>query len=176
MPMIALTAYVMREQRAAIESAGADGIIAKPILSIEKFGDDIIGFMGDRYARPASPDSAPEPGPVAPAAEVDARVFDTLWGSFKAEERVELKARVSQDIRGAVTSIEAAVRSRDFARLRAATHVLISVAGVIGAQKLQSLARRLNSAGHAGDDSALDCDGVELVEEADRVLDFVSRR
>ncbi len=57
MPMIALTAYVMREQRTAIEHAGADGIIAKPILSIEKFGDDIVGFMRQRRDRqaPAGP-------------------------------------------------------------------------------------------------------------------------
>jgi CheY-like chemotaxis protein len=178
MPMIALTAYVMRDQRAAIESAGADGIIAKPILSIEKFGDDIVAFMRQRQRRrrdpPDPPGSAAEP--VAESADMNAKVFNTLWSSFDANGRIELKARVTQDIRGAAETVEAAIRSRDFKRLRAATHVLFSVAGVIGAQKLQSLARRLNSAGHAGDESYLDGEGTELVEEAGRVLEFVSRR
>jgi two-component system, OmpR family, aerobic respiration control sensor histidine kinase ArcB len=182
MPMIALTAYVMREQRAAIQDAGADGIIAKPILSIEKFGDDIIGFMRQRQGRTPRPGSADEarPGPPSPparpAADIDRKTFDTLWASFKAEERIELKSRVTHDIRGAVVSIRSGVQSRDYGQLRAATHVLIAVAGVIGAQKLQALARRLNSAGHAGDESSLDRDGAELVDEADHVLDFVGRK
>ena len=101
MPMIALTAYVMREQRAAIESAGADGIIAKPILSIEKFGDDIVAFMRQRQGRRQGP--AELAGPTADAeavgADMNAKVFNTLWSSFDAEGRIELKARVSQDIR-----------------------------------------------------------------------------
>lgn len=176
MPMIALTAYVMREQRAAIESAGADGIIAKPILSIEKFGDDIAGFMRQRQSRTA-PAAAGEAGQVAKAsAEIDRKTFNTLWTSFDPEGRVELRARVTEDIRSAAQVVKSAVQSRNFEQLRAATHVLISVAGVIGAQKLQSLARRLNSAGHAGDESCLDGDGAELVEEAGRVLEFVGRR
>jgi len=54
MPLIALTAYVMREHRAAIDEAGADGIIAKPILSIEQFGDDIIGYVRLRKSARAS--------------------------------------------------------------------------------------------------------------------------
>jgi CheY-like chemotaxis protein len=172
--MIALTAYVMREQRAAIEQAGADGIIAKPILSIEKFGDDILGFMRQRQDRPAP--AAAEPVAARDAAAIDKATFDKLWGSFDLAGRAELKSRVTQDIRSAVDTADAALRGQDFQRLRSATHVLIAVAGVIGAHKLQSVARRLNSAGHAGDDSALDGDGAELVQEADRVLGFVSRR
>jgi CheY-like chemotaxis protein len=174
MPMIALTAYVMREQRAAIEVAGADGIIAKPILSIEKFGEDILAFMRQRQER-RSPPATAEPAAASAPAEIDKRVFDRLWESFDPPGRAELKARVTQDIRSAAGTAEAALRDRDFNRLRSSTHVLIAVAGVIGAQKLQSLARRLNSAGHAGDNSALDGDGAELVQEADRVLGFVKR-
>ncbi len=176
MPMIALTAYVMREQRAAIEQAGADGIIAKPILSIEKFGDDIIGFMQQRQDRLARPGSAePVKGASTPAT-IDRNTFNKLWESFEPAIRAELKTRVTEDIRAAAQTVGAAVRDRDLQRLRSGTHVLIAVAGVIGAHKLQSLARRLNSAGHAGDDSALDGDGAELVQEADRVLGFVSRK
>jgi CheY-like chemotaxis protein len=173
MPMIALTAYVMREQRAAIEQAGADGIIAKPILSIEKFGDDILALMRQRQERlePAVAAVALEA-----AAEMDRKVFDRLWGSFDAPGRAELRTRVMQDIRNAVETAEAALRDRDFHGLRSSTHVLIAVAGVIGAQKLQTLARRLNSAGHAGDDSLQDSDGAELTQEAKRVLDFVNRK
>jgi CheY-like chemotaxis protein len=176
MPMIALTAYVMREQRAAIEHAGADGIIAKPILSIEKFGDDIVGFMRQRQERSAPAVCAGRGETPAARAEIDRSTFNKLWESFNPDARSELKARVIEDIRGAAGSVGEALRSRDLRRLRSATHVLIAVAGVIGAQKLESLARRLNSAGHAGDESTLDGDGAELIAEADRVLGFVGRR
>ena len=176
MPMIALTAYVMREQRAAIEQAGADGIIAKPILSIEKFGDDILAFIHQRQdRRPPGAGAEAAAEPATPAA-IDKGIFNSLWESFDPANRAELKARVTQDIGSAAQTASAALRDGDLQRLRAATHVLISVAGVIGAHKLQTLARRLNSAGHAGDDSALDADGAELVQEADRVLGFVSRK
>jgi CheY-like chemotaxis protein len=175
MPMIALTAYVMREQRLAIEGAGADGIIAKPILSIEKFGEDILGFVRQRQERMAPPTAA-EPVVAAVPADIDKGVFNRLWESFDPPGRAELKTRVMQDIRNAVDTAAVSLSSRDFPRLTSSTHVLIAVAGIIGAQKLQSLARRLNSAGHAGDDSALDGDGAELVQEADRVLGFVSRK
>jgi CheY-like chemotaxis protein len=174
MPMIALTAYVMREQRAAIEQAGADGIIAKPILSIEKFGEDILGFIRQRQDRMGP--ATLEPVVAAIPADIDKGVFNRLWDSFDPASRAELKSRVMQDIRSAVETAGAALRERDFQRLRSSTHVLIAVAGIIGAQKLQSLARRLNSAGHAGDDSALDGDGAQLAQEADRVLGFVSRK
>ena len=176
MPMIALTAYVMREQRAAIEEAGADGIIAKPILSIEKFGDDILAFVRQRRDRLAPGAAAQSAAPAAAVPGMDKAIFNRLWESFDLAGRAELKSRVTKDIRNAAENADAALRSRDFKLLRSATHVLIAVAGVIGAQKLQSLARRLNSAGHAGDDSALDADGAELVKEADRVLSFVSRK
>jgi CheY-like chemotaxis protein len=175
MPMIALTAYVMREQRAAIEQAGADGIIAKPILSIEKFGDEILGLISRRRERLA-PAAAAKRVAASDQVGIDKVIFEKLWDSFDLAGRAELKSRIMQDIRSAVETAAAALRERDFQRLRASTHVLIAVAGIIGAQKLQSLARRLNSAGHAGDDSALDGDGAELVQEADRVLGFVSRK
>ena len=175
MPMIALTAYVMREQRAAIEQAGADGIISKPILSIEKFGDDILAFMRQRREHGAPPGAEAVAVAAAPAG-IDRGIFNKLWDSFDAASRAELKARVTQDIRNAAETVDGALRNHDLPRLRSATHVLISVAGVIGAHRLQSLARRLNSAGHGGDDSALDGDGAELVQEADRVLGFVSRK
>lgn len=176
MPLIALTAYVMREQRSAIDQAGADGIIAKPILSIEKFGEEILGYMHQRRSDRASP-PAPRPASAAPAAaEIDQGIFNQLWSSFDQSGRIELRTRVSQDIRAAADSVTEAVRGGDYQRLRAATHILIAVAGVIGAQKLQSLARRLNSAGHTGDHSHVDEDGAELGREADRVLEYVSRR
>ena len=54
-PLIALTAYVMRENREAIYAAGADGVIAKPIGSVASFGrrSGAMWSGGPRAAAPA---------------------------------------------------------------------------------------------------------------------------
>ncbi len=179
MPMIALTAYVMREHRAAIEDAGADGIIAKPIVSIAKFGGEILAHVRQRHARNPPPDPAADPsadgaGGLEPEQpDFDCAIFESLCGSFEADGRRELVRRVGDDIGEACEAVAGAVQIRDFDALRIATHPLMAVAGVIGALRLRSLATRLNSAGHAGDDSTLDDDGSELLFEAERVLQFV---
>ncbi len=173
MPLIALTAYVMREHRAAIDDAGADGIIAKPILSIEQFGDDIMGYVKLRTAdQPKASDGAVDDAD-ATTPTIDHAVFDDLFASFDGPAKLELISRIGSDISDAQSRIEAAIPTTDTEEISAATHVLISVAGAIGATKLQNLAQCLNSAGHASDGAAINRDGPELVAEAERVLGFV---
>ena len=167
MPMIALTAYVMREHRAEIEDAGADGIIAKPIVSIGEFGKEIAAHVRQRCGR------LPEITVDVPDRDFDTAVFESLCASFKPEARRELVSRIGKDIADACEGVTAAVRSLDFHLLMAATHPLIAVAGMIGAGRLCTLAQRLNSAGQAEDDKTLDDDGSELLLEAERVLKTV---
>lgn len=184
MPMIALTAYVMREHRAAISEAGADGIIAKPILSIERFGEEILEYMRERLASKATPiqpdanvanpETATNDGSDQADAGIDREIFDRLCGSFDDATRIELIGKIRADVADAATRIEGSVPNRDVMELRAATHILISVAGAIGAIKLQTLAQCLNSAGHESDVAAIDRDVPKLLDEAKLVLDFVT--
>ena len=187
MPMIALTAYVMREHRAAISEAGADGIIAKPILSIERFGEEILEFKRERNAATAAADSEPPvPGEdrsdaqavvheadVHGGAGIDIEIYDRLCASFDDKTLAELSGKIQADVQDAADRIGSAVPKRDVMELRAATHILISVAGAIGAVRLQSLAQCLNSAGHESDIVAIDRDAPRLLDEAKLVLDFV---
>ena len=102
MPMIALTAYVMREHRIAIEDAGADGIIAKPILSIEQFGTDILNHIRGRkpamQARPAPAEPEARPCNGETKATMDMGVFDGLRASFSGDSFIELSSRIDSDI------------------------------------------------------------------------------
>ena len=175
MPLIALTAYVMREHRAAIDDAGADGIIAKPILSIEQFGDDILGYVRIRNdAFDILPGEVHETSSEdLQVAGIDQDIFDRLFSAFEGPARDELVSKIGSDINNAHSRIQAALPSTDVTEISAATHVLISVAGAIGATKLQSLAQCLNSAGHASDGAAIGRDGPELLAEAERVMGFV---
>ena len=174
MPMIALTAYVMREHRAAIDEAGADGIIAKPILSIDQFGTEILEHCKNRPAAAASENAGAKAANVDEnGAVIDMEIFDRLASAFDPAGRIELSEKVCADVLSARNSVDSATGSDDFKELCGATHVLISVAGAIGATRLQSLAQCLNSAGHAADSSEIGIKGPELVAEADMVLDFV---
>ena len=176
MPLIALTAYVMREHRLAIDEAGADGVIAKPILSIEQFGDDILKFMQKRGAVPKAPVMADVEVDLSGEAEIDLGIYDGLQDAIGAEAMQDLLGKVHTDIETSQTTIEQALRSSNFKALRAATHVLVSVGGAIGAVKLQALSQSLNAAGNELDDKRIRTEGPETLSEINRVLKFVNAK
>lgn len=175
MPLIALTAYVMREHRVAIDTAGADGIIAKPILSIEQFGEDIRRFVEARVAAATLNEDlqAPANGPGALKNGIDHEVFKNLCSSFEGPALKELISKVGADIEGAGGRLAGAIKSGDHSEIRAASHILISVGGAIGAFNLQQLAQCLNSAGHAFDNEVIGRDGPKILAEIDSVLAFI---
>ena len=152
-PIIALTAYVMREHREPIMAAGADGIIPKPIVSIEQLGRDILDLIAVRRARGAAP------GNAVIAEDIYRRLAETIG----AEAMSELLARVTEDLAAAGGQVERALPGPDRNSIRSGTHVIISVAGAIGATGLQHAAQALNAAAHGGDDAALTRDGPAMV-------------
>jgi CheY-like chemotaxis protein len=180
LPLIALTAYVMREHVAAIDAAGADGVIAKPILSIAQFGSDIRGFMRRRAAPrgDAAADAADAPdGPDAPAgAVIDFGIYDALADIVGSAAMADLLGKVEADLSTAAGRLERAAAGPDLGEARAVSHVLISVAGTIGAVRAQDLARRMNRAAHAGDAAAVRRGAPALLAETGRVVAFVQSR
>ena len=209
MPLIALTAYVMHEHRAAIDGAGADGVIAKPILSIKQMAEDILAMMERRRAaaRSAGRKTAPKetarreagPAPVAgqgddlppptrsataaqPApvgapdrarARIDREVFDALAATLGRAEMPRLLARLEEDLDALRRDAAQGCATGDREILRRASHSLISIAGTIGAMRLQHSARCLNSAAHSGEVSDLRAIGTGLLSEIDAVSGFV---
>ncbi len=177
LPMIALTAYVMREHRAAIDAAGANGVIAKPILSIEQFGADVRQLMGDR-APPL--ETAPGAGAAAPSGDappvVDRAVYDTLAETIGAGAMSELLEKVDADVRSARDRLKLALESGDLESMRSASHVLISVAGAVGAVHVQEGARRLNAAADHGDRAAVEEAAPIVLGEIERMLAFVAEQ
>ncbi len=175
-PMIALTAYVMREHRAAIDAAGADGVIAKPILSIEQFGADIRRFMRRRS------DAAGAEGGGAGSANgntspvIDRNVYDTLAEAIGPAAMTELLGKVNSDIRAARARLVQALDPVDLGEVRSVTHILISVAGAVGALPVQERARQMNAAGHRDDAAEVERDMQGLLGEIDRMLEYVRNR
>jgi CheY-like chemotaxis protein len=176
LPMIALTAYVMREHRAAIDAAGADGVIAKPILSIEQFGADIRRFMRKRAA-PAGPEgghAGSESEPVSPV--IDRTIYETLAEAIGPAAMAELLGRVSLDIQAARDRLVQALDPIDLSEIRSVTHILISVAGAVGALPVQERARQMNAAGHQDNTATVEGDMPGLLTEIDRMLEYVRKQ
>ena len=156
MPLVALTAYVMREHRERIFAAGADGIIAKPIMSIDALGRAVRDHLGGGAPAPA-PVPAPAPEPEQAGAGVVERArFDSLVRTIGADSIAELLAKLQSDTDAVAEGLGRGRASLDLAEIRSQTHILISVAGAIGATGLQHLAQRLNAAANRQDAPDID--------------------
>ena len=170
LPLIALTAYVMREHRAAIDASGADGVIAKPILSIKQFGADIKRFMRKRGC--TVPGDRPAEAGEVPL--IDCQVYEDLAAAVGADAMAELLDKVNADISSARDRLLQAVTGPlDLESVRSATHVLISVAGAIGAVRVERLARKINDAAHQ-EAGTIASDVPTLIAEIDRLKEALA--
>jgi CheY-like chemotaxis protein len=184
MPLIALTAYVMNEHRAVIDEAGADGVIAKPILSIEQFGEDIrriaeqrgpVGSSGGAGARAEAPEASGGPADHG-SEEIDAAVLRTLAESLGEAAVRDLLEKVDADLLGVREALGAALPRLAPVPIREATHVLVAVAGTVGAMRLHHDAKCLNSAVHSGEMEAVERLGPVVISEIDSVREFIGTR
>lgn len=171
--IVALTAYAMREHRERIAAAGADGLIPKPILGIENLGEAILGYAKRRTQEEAAlaQDIGSESDEI-----VDHSVIDMLAASIGAEKMTELLQKVGSDLRNVRSGISSGIDAKDTNAIRAASHVLISVAGAIGANRTQHLAEALNRAAHADDASELSRMSRTCMTSIDDLLEVVEKR
>ncbi len=168
MPIVAVTAYVLRANREAIYAAGADAILAKPLAGLETFGTAVAAALKRR----ALPDTEAEP--AREGAELDRARFDHLIEIAGPENARELLDRLCADLRRAERGLFAGLSTGNRATVRAETHVLIALAGAVGAERLQRLAERLNAAAHRRDDSGRNEFGEEALAQIDRLITFVA--
>lgn len=170
MPIIALTAYALRDHRDRIAASGADGLIAKPIQGITAFGEEIRarvgrapdpGQVGATAAGPGTGTAVPRvPGPAA-AGLIDPATWRALAATIGPAAMGELLAKVEEDLRAVGEGLDDGLARGDFALVRGRTHILISVAGAVGAGGVQALAEQLNRAAHGSDPARLETLGRE---------------
>ena len=169
MPIVAVTAYVLRSHREAIYAAGADAILPKPIDGIDALGKAIRAALDRRAARA-------EAVPAVPACTevVDHSRLAHLLEIAGADSAAELLNRLSSDLRRAERGLQAGLATADRATIRAETHVLIALAGAVGAVGLQKLAEALNTSAHRDDDPGRDALGRAALSLVDRLIAVVA--
>jgi len=179
MPIIAVTAYVMRQDRERIYAAGADAMLAKPLPGIEMFGMAIAAALARRDAlagggAPAGRFGIAEGPAPGPAAAIDRKKFDHLLDIAGPEASRELLERLTADLGRVRENLRAALADDNRTGIRAETHVLIALAGAVGADALQSAAERLNLSAHRPQDDGRAALGAEALEGIGALIDFVA--
>lgn len=177
LPVIAVTAHALPSQHAAILSSGADAILEKPVAGVAEFGLLVTRLLGPGPS--VAPDAAPGGDTPADDAPTDAglnlEAFDRLIAMAGSGATGELLARLDQDLRQTRDGLGTALADGDRIRIRADTHVLIALAGAVGAERLQACAQDMNAAMHQGGAIAPELER-EAVLLLDRLIRFISAR
>lgn len=148
MVIVAMTAYVVRDNREAIYEAGADGILAKPLGGIDTLGKVLHHYL----------EQAPDPAAWAPerAPPFSYATLAELMAEAGPDQGDVLLLRLKEDLASVAVLLAQAVEDMDLPTIRSQTHVLLSLAGAIGALPTQDAARRLHQIARQGDlDAAL---------------------
>lgn len=147
MPLVAITAYVMRDNREAIYAAGADGIIGKPVASVAEFGRAILRHVGQPIDLPATQSGE---GGMGLEPKMNAERLDNLLAAAGQHGSVELLDRVVEDLTCVLDVLDNAMATGDVAEIRSQTHILIAISGAVGAERLCQLSEVLNIAAKRG--------------------------
>mgnify|MGYP002639830149 CR=1 FL=1 len=172
-PMIALTAYVMQDHREKIDAAGADGLIAKPIAGIASLGHQIL-----EYAH-GTPIKTHEHGAQIEASVddlgyVDRTIYDVIAKTIGPDFLEEFLEKVVTDFDTIKKGLITAEADENYADWRSHSHILISVAGAIGATNLQHLSQDLNAAATAVDRQAAQPLNLQCIKGISKVVAFLN--
>lgn len=170
-PLIALTAYVMQEHRDRIEKAGADGIIAKPIAGIAELGQMILEYVhGISMNLPKAKSIGKGPVNIG---FVNGTTFSSLADTIGEDAFDGFLTSVIKDFSDISDALIQAESSNDHAVVRANSHILISVAGAIGAESLQHRAEELNAAARAENQKDRQILNMECINGILEVISFL---
>lgn len=168
LPVLAVTAYRLRANRTAIDAAGADGIVSKPVPSAASLHDSVLAAM-DRRAGSAQ----------SGADEADEKVvplqFARLMKMAGPEIAAEMLAGFQSDLRKIERGLLAASHGPDWDQVARQSHNLIAIAGTAGAEKLRELATQMNTLAH---DLAPDLGTFltllpQVLESLDALIEFI---
>lgn len=158
MPMIAMTAYVLRDNRDAIYAAGADGLLAKPLVSVESFGHALLHYIVSHKASQGTSQDLYEV-PQDDGDELacfDVATLDRLLEIAGADGGAELMSRLQSDLKNVEAGLRSGLSQRLLSEIRSQTHVLISLSSAVGSSRLQALTQALNTGARQNDVSAVE--------------------
>lgn len=164
-PIIALTAHVLKGDRERCLEAGCDGYVSKPIRSEELFRE--MALVLGQHAPPSDPQEVKQPQGTMPfdlaaalhRVEGDQELFKELVGLFL------------ENTPALLAELEEALRQGDAARALRAAHSLKGSAGNFAAQDVFELAREIEQAAKNDDLAYVHSKVTSLREQVERLMD-----
>ncbi|MDG4650188.1 response regulator [Roseibacterium sp. SDUM158017] len=160
-PLVAITAFAERGEHEAIRAAGADGIVVKPVASAEALGRVILHHAG-RGRRDG--------------AALDAARLDELLSIAGADGARGFLEQLRDDLVSVRQKLDEGVAAGSAAAVRAQTHILVALAGAVGATRLCGHAEALSAAANGGRAADLGALHVPCRRDLDDLIALVERR
>ncbi len=184
LPIIALTAHALEEERERCLGAGMDDFLAKPFRA-----EELLGLL-ERWTRPDDdePDEAPpaedpvyDPNPAAAPADAEPPVdLDGFRAVLEAAGIVEVFETTLQvfkaDLPKRMEQIRDAWDSGDPQRVADAAHAIKSAAGNVQAHRLNALVAEMEAAGRDEDRARMESLWPQVTAELERVDTFLKEQ
>jgi PAS domain S-box-containing protein len=166
-PIIALTAHALREDRERCLLAGMDAYVSKPVRVEELLG--AIERVATRFGIEPRPDPLDEAS--APVVDVDA-----LRAGVRGNDKLlrELISLFKEDSYTMLADMKEAIEEGDAARLASSAHAFVGSLGNFAARRAFARARELERKARESDWSGMEAVFAALAEETERLEDALA--